>query len=340
MEHISVTYQHIAAILSFEVPNSTLEPILLDSNFNWDSMVIEGSRHLVLPAIYCRLKSKQLLHVLPTELKDYLEQFTAINRNRNTSLIKQVTSISELLNQHQIEHVFLKGSAMLVLECFEDQAERMVGDIDILVSQSQINSAFELLKRNGYDKTFGFTYEDQNFRHLDRLISDEALAAIELHSDLIVKPYQHLINIDDVLHSKVKVNHIAIPNTYYLSLHHILACQYNDLGFFYQRIHLKYLYDSVILNVHNNSVLLLHLLKHRYGQAYLALANCYFKEFDEISSTKRMRSYVNSHERYLSRPGYRKLKNAYMFIKKRLTLAFSNSSYRYHILKKIFLKKK
>ena len=111
MGNLAITYQHIANILSFETSNPKLEKDLSHPTFDWDAIVVEGSKHLVLPAIYCRLKAKQLLHVLPEELNTYLEGITSINRNRNESILKQVHSISQLLNEHHIDHVFLKGSA-------------------------------------------------------------------------------------------------------------------------------------------------------------------------------------------------------------------------------------
>jgi hypothetical protein len=190
MGNLAITYRHIADILSFETSNSQLETLLKDPSFDWNIIVVEGSKHLVLPAIYCRLKAKRLLHVLPVELETYLKDITSINRNRNASVLKQVQFIAQLLKKHHIDHVFLKGSALLALGCFEDNAERMVGDIDILVSKDQLTTAFELIKANGYNKTFGYAYETIGFRHLDRLISPLALAAIEIHSDLLIEKYK------------------------------------------------------------------------------------------------------------------------------------------------------
>jgi hypothetical protein len=342
--HTSATYQHIADILSLETSNQDLEATLSHPNFDWDTIVIAGSEHLVLPAIYCRLQSKQLLHLLPEELHTYLEELTSINRNRNKRLLNQVQSISQLFSQHQIDHVFVKGSALLALGCYEDNAERMVGDIDILVCKSQLKDAFELLKDNGYDKTFGFAYDNKGFRHMDRLLSEDMLAAVELHGDLFEDPYRDLIAVDAILKSKVYKNYIALPNTYYLSLHNILAYQLNDMGFFYKRIHFKHLYDSVILNTQNNTGLISELLDHKFGQAYLELAKCYFKEFSGISSTKRMLSYRKQHQNYITKPFYRKalrpMKQGYQFTKHRLQQVLFNPSYRIHALKKIFLREK
>ncbi len=297
MGHLAITYQHIADIISFETPNSQLVQRLNNPAFDWDAIVVEGSKHLLLPAIFCRLKSKHLLDLLPEDLKAYLEDISSINRNRNKAILKQVHFISKLLNEHNINHVFLKGSALLVLGCYEDNAERMVGDIDILVSKPQLQLAFELIKNNGYDKTIGFAYETIGFRHLDRLIAPKELAAIELHSDLLTMKYRDLIDINKVLSTKMIVGTIAIPTPYYLSKHQILAWQLNDKGHYYKAISFKSLYDSLILKAYSNNVLVINLLKFKFGQSYFGIAKHYFLSLQPYRSypLQKLRIYLSGY---------------------------------------------
>ena len=99
MNNLAVTYQHIADILSYDSDTSKLESILSQAEFNWDAIVKEGSKHLVLPAIFCRLKSKQLLHVLPTDLLSYLKYITELNRNRNSIVITKKISVERIKKQ-------------------------------------------------------------------------------------------------------------------------------------------------------------------------------------------------------------------------------------------------
>ena len=127
MGNLATTYQHIADILSYVSSRGALEKTLSNKDYNWDDIVIEGSKHLVLPAIYCRLKSKRLTHLLPEELHAYLEEITSLNSIRNTEIVSQIQSLSELLKAHNIEHVFLKGAALISSNYYDDIAERMLG---------------------------------------------------------------------------------------------------------------------------------------------------------------------------------------------------------------------
>ncbi|SDH01625.1 nucleotidyltransferase family protein [Winogradskyella thalassocola] len=343
MNNLATTYQHIADILSFDTPNSKLEKTISNSSFNWDSIVIEGSKHLVLPTIYCRLKAKQLLHILPEELIGYLEEITNINRSRNLRILNQVHTISHILNQNNINHVFLKGTALLVSGCYKDNGERMVGDIDILVEKSEVHNAFDILKNSGYNKTFGFAYKKKDFRHLDRLISDNELAAIELHSELLNKTHWPLMNMEFILNSKKIINTIAIPNTHYLSQHLILSWQLNDKGLYYNIISLKSIYDLLSIGTHKDNNIIQNMMNSKYGQSYLELAKYYFPEFSDITSNNYMKYRGFWHKIKMSFKPLRIIINciqlATIFITSRLYLVYSNRNYTKHIIKEKILKK-
>ncbi|RCW90273.1 nucleotidyltransferase family protein [Winogradskyella arenosi] len=343
MNPIISTHIIIANILSFEHPRSALANQLRDPHFNWDAIVVEGSKQLVLPAIYCRLKAKNLLNILPTDLVNYLEEITSINRQRNLSILAQVQAISKILKQHHINHVFLKGTALLALGCYEDNAERMVGDIDILVEKDQVQNAFELLKDSGYPKTHGFNYETKNFRHLDRLISDHELAAVEIHSELFKKKHWSIIDVESVLQTKMVTDNIPLPNLKYLSLHLILSWQLNDHGHYYNTCSLKSIYDILAIKMHKDRRLLDNLLNLKYVQSYFELAKHYFIDVSEISSNRYMRyrgkcHLLTSRNRSLQ-TGLTYLKSTLKFIGNRLHLLFTNTSYLKHIIAHKILKR-
>ncbi|MBC2844471.1 nucleotidyltransferase family protein [Winogradskyella flava] len=344
MANLADTYHHIAHILSFETQNNILEKRLNRPGFNWDSIVKEASKHLVLPAIYCRLKARKLLHVLPDDLNTYLDEITTINRNRNKSIIKQVHTLSKLLNKHSIEHVFLKGAALLVSGCYDNNGERMVGDIDILIEKSRLNHAFALINESGYDKTFGFAYEKINYRHLDRLISSKELAAIELHEELLNIPYRSLLDAKTVLNNKIFSDGVAIPSSLHLNKHQILSWQVNDKGYYYNGVHFKSLYDVISLKTYKHEVMMSRLCQSKICQAYFEIANIYFNEFTLDSPNERVSIRGLSHKitmKYrLLRIVVRCLKSSFLFISTRIYLIKSNKNYRKHLYCKIFLQDK
>ena len=109
---------------------------LLKSNaVDWDAVVKLSTAHYVFPALYCNLKRADFLKYLPSDLIDYMQHITDLNRERNKQIITQAKELNQLLLSNNITPVFLKGTCNIVEGLYEDIAERMVGDIDFIFSK-------------------------------------------------------------------------------------------------------------------------------------------------------------------------------------------------------------
>jgi len=254
MSRLRETYQTIADILSFTTSNTSLEATLSSTDVDWDAIVVHGSRQLVIPTLYSRLKQRQLLHLLPEDLDLYLHDITSQNRKRNKAILEEVTMLSTLFKKHHIEHVFLKGAALLASGYYEDIAERMIGDIDILVATKQLDKAFELLQQHSF-KPIAVTFGDKYFehKHLPRMTTNKFIAAIELHRKLFVTYTKKELSNALVLNNKRIQNDVFVPSTQNLIEHNILNHEINDDGYRYHRMNFRTVYDTLIL--HKNTFL-------------------------------------------------------------------------------------
>ncbi len=277
MSALAKTYQHIANILSFETSAHHLKQTLSDPSFDWDAIVKEGSKHLLIPTLYCRLVAKQLLDVLPKDLKQYLETITTLNRERNEAILSQVDALAHLFNKHHINHTFLKGAALLIQGSYDDIAERMIGDIDILVEHSQLDCAFNLLIQHDYQpiaQTLGSDFFEH--RHLPRLTTTHAICAVELHRKLFTSYTTPELQPANLLLQKRNIDHIYIPSQDHLLLHNILNAQINDKGALYNQIHFRSAYDSIsLLREYQDHI---PFLKKRYIQDYFNLIGLFFED--------------------------------------------------------------
>jgi len=162
--------------------------------------------------------------------------------------------ITKLFNKHNINHVFLKGTALLAGNYYADLGERMIGDIDVLVVPEQVQLAFDLIKNEGYkssETSFGHHFFGHSHRHLPRLVKDSAMCAIEIHKKVLVKPYIQYLDSSDILKDKRIVNEFTIPSKHHLFEHTILNLQINDQGNYYKFVNFRTAFDSVsILNKH------------------------------------------------------------------------------------------
>ncbi|WP_411893492.1 nucleotidyltransferase family protein [Winogradskyella sp. A2] len=335
MRNLAKTYQAIADILSFNSSNSKLEQTLLHPTFNWDTIVTEGSRHLVLPTIYCRLKAKELLHILPRELESYLENLTAINRNRNSAIIKQVQALSQLLNEHNINHVFLKGAALLASGYYQDNAERMVGDIDVLIQKNRLQDAFRLLQNSGYtarEETFGNIFFEH--KHLPRLTNSNHLCAVELHRKLFMTYKLSALDTKPILNKKDTKNNILIPCKRHLLLHAILNYQINDHGMQYKHVAFRPAFDTLVLLKDKHMDYSDDLFQIKPIKNYFKYLAIFFYEFHDIKPAlgTYAKKFYSFRLRNLKFDAFRiKLLRRYNFVRvlfHRLHMFLMNSEYR------------
>ena len=287
--HSYITIQHITAILKFEDNQPYLKSILGNyDETDWEKLVKIGSRHLVLPTIYCRLKQKALINVLPNDLNNYLLELTQINRNRNTAIFGQVKELSSLLRQQNIEHVFLKGIALISANYFEDRGERMIGDIDILVKETQLKEAASLLLRNNYEhkpSTFGKKYFE--YHHDECLISkDGGLAPVELHRYILHSHYDKFLISQNILSNKENHHDIFIPSKYHILENIILNSEINDYGYMYNTIGIRNMYDYICSTNNISKNILESLFKtSKFHALFIKKTHFYFNKFEGFNLT-------------------------------------------------------
>ena len=233
--------------INHEEKNKVLvEEKLKSLDVDWESIVKISTAHFVFPALYCNLKKANFLHYLPEELVNYMIHITDLNRERNQEIIEQAKEINDLLLANNITPIFLKGTGNLLEGLYDDIAERMVGDIDIIISKEDVLKAYKILKKNNYTSN---SIIFDSHRHLPRLIKSNKISAIELHKDFLENPHRSSFNflstIDSVL--KTDKNYSFLGDIDKMALN-IFSNQITDNGFEKGKISLRNYYDFIILS--------------------------------------------------------------------------------------------
>lgn len=338
------TMQLIADILCFNNNQAELSKYFKQTAINWDNIVVEASKHLMLPALYYKLKTKELLELIPPDLAEYLEEIAAINRGRNEVLLIEAREISEIFKNEDIDYVIIKGVALLAGQIFKDQSERMIGDMDILIPPTQIHKAYRLLEQQGYTENVGFNYQPKNYRHLSRQINPNRLAAIELHSDILIHKHRGLVDSHLILENKIEIDGINVPRFEDSIRIAIFSSQINNHAHLFSLMDMKTIYDCLSIGLQHNRELLKSLSNQKYSQSFLALSSVFFTEFRPFNTnsfSRMMRSYFcfKINHPKIGRFVHRTFTFLHSILL-RLNLLISNKSYRIHILKhKILVKK-
>ena len=119
-------------------------------NINFDNLMKLASRHLMLPALFFNINKKNVSYLFPEDFIEYIKNIYSINKARNTVLLNEAKELSELLYKNNINHIFLKGTALLLSNVFEDIGERMIGDIDFIIQHKDEQKVEKVLEKNNW----------------------------------------------------------------------------------------------------------------------------------------------------------------------------------------------
>lgn len=236
--------------------NSNKEEIktkIIDSQYFWDGIVELGSRHLILPAVYGNLKRKNILKLIPVDLERFLKDIYEKNGERNKKILLQIESLNDLFLKKNIDHIFLKGSALLLSNKFDVLNERMIGDIDILIRKQSILKARDLILKNGYkffNTEIDFTKGLIEKKHLTRMIHENQIAAVELHKEVLNGNKFRLLPSENLFSETVEIGRKKILNSKRLVEHITLNWRFNDYGVLKKTLSLRVVNDYI--NVSNS----------------------------------------------------------------------------------------
>lgn len=210
-------------------------------NQDFENIAKISSSHLVMPALYRRI-IKNDTNDIPVDFLKYIEKISKINNNRNLVLKSEIMKINNILERKNINHIFLKGSAMIMDNIYENCDERMVGDIDIIVKKNQLELAIKTLKKAGYINKSDYYFLEN--RHYPRLTKKNKLFALEVHTEILRSFHRKKINIQDVFENKrFSKNKIPIMGKKDMLMHLIYSSEINDYSYLTGNIHLRNIYD-------------------------------------------------------------------------------------------------
>ncbi|MBG7611731.1 nucleotidyltransferase family protein [Polaribacter sp. BAL334] len=327
-----------------------IESQLAAGTVDWEAVVKLSTAHYVFPALYLNLLRADFLHYLPEELVAYMEHITDLNRERNLQIIAQAKEINALLLANNITPIFLKGTGNLLEGLYEDIAERMVGDIDFIVSKEDYLKTINIIIDFGFEVVDKDSFQYPIFRHYPRLYNNKFIAAIEIHKELVKEKYKNEFNYE-IIKKGIQlfndVNIISYENQLKLT---IISSQINDNGFAFKSISLRNAYDVFLLSKKTDPKRATNVFNKLKEPLNCFLATCYFTmgniaclEYNESTKTK---SYINLFYLLISNDDLRNeinKKTSKKILKKELIELslkfFTNKQYRKWILKRVTDKK-
>lgn len=318
--------------ISLEIDSRMIiEKKLKHDDINWDVIVKLSTSHYVLPALYYNLKRQNFLHYLPQDLIEYFEYISDLNKKRNNQIVKQAKLLNNLLLANNVVPVFMKGTGNLLAGLYNDISERMVGDIDFIVSKEDYFKTISILKSDGYSHVSNNDYYYPLSIHYPSLKKENNIAAVEIHNELIEGNYQNefnysLINKDAQVINGFKV--LSYSNKLNLS---IMSNQIVDYGYDYYSFPLKNAYDVFLLSKKTNTIEAIKKFDNLYNPLNCFLASC-SKVFNNSPTlkyikTKKTNSYMLTFNKQFENLNYKKRRDKrvmiYLTIKYRITQLYN-----------------
>ena len=263
------------------------------SHINFEKLIKIASAHLMLPALFFNIHKKNLSCLFPEDFVDYIKNIYSINKARNEVLISEAKELSQLLHKNNINHIFLKGSALILSNVFEDIGERMIGDIDFIVQDKDKEKIKNLL----YNKNYCGLFPDSLFtffkpRHFPRIVQKNKTIAIEPHTELLSPGYRCVINSKELINDfKDEAKSIKTPSKSFLFDHCIYNLQINDRGLYNSNYSHRNIYDIFKINC-KNRLDIKNIKKDIYTKHYFLTINK-FEIFDINITSSLLSSYFD-----------------------------------------------
>jgi hypothetical protein len=319
-----------------------IEKQLQSDTINWDAFVKVSTSHYVFPALYCNFKRTNFLKYLPADLVQYMKYITNLNKDRNIQIISQVKELNRLLLANNITPMFLKGTGNLLAGIYEDIAERMMGDIDFIVSIEDYPKVIKLVREFGYSEVNKRKYYIPDPKHYRRLQKENNIAAIEIHTEILnSKKYRKEFNYSFVKNDSQVIDEVRVlsyANKLNLS---IISYQINDHGNNFKTMALRNAYDVFLLSKKTNAKAAINTLDKLSSPLNCFLATCdeVFNHLNslEYNKNKTTASYLSFFDRQFTdeektRSRHKRIK-IYLFLKGRLNVLFNSLLYKkYRVL--------
>ena len=214
-------------------------------DINFENLIKLASGHLMLPALFFNIDKKKVSYLFPEDFIAYIKNIHAINKARNTLLLAEAKELSELLYENNIKHIFLKGTALLLSNVFEDIGERMIGDIDFIIQHKDEEKIKKVLEKNNYcGKPYVRSFRFFIPKHLPRVVQKNKTIAIEPHLGLLISRYSWIFNSKVLMNDFIKgLKTLNTPSKSFLFDHCIYNFQINDAGFIITKHSHRSIYD-------------------------------------------------------------------------------------------------
>ena len=201
--------------------------------------------------MYLKFKAHDILPYLPKELHEFMNEIYELNLTRNKQILKQLNEINHILNENGIYPTALKGVGNLADHLYSNQGERIMGDIDLLVSEEDFLPSAHLLEREDYSISDLIDNDVKMFKHYPCLSKAGVPATVEIHRLPVDQPYMNWYNTKIIDTQKRRIDEQAsyfVLSDSHKVIHNFIHSQLCHWGNAYGIVSFRDIYDLYLLS--------------------------------------------------------------------------------------------
>lgn len=285
-----------------------------------DDLIWLCSNELVIPVLYLKFRKYGLLDVLPNEYVEQLQEIYELNLERNLKILEQMDEIGASLNHAKIAQVYLKGTGNLLDNVYSDVGERMIGDIDFLVTEKDFVKTTEILMGQGYLtplQTDGADILSPDHHHFPNLTKKDAPAVVEVHRVPVGAKYSKQFTSEMVFGERKSIpskTNVFVPSDKHKFILNFIHSQLSNSGHRHWIPSLRDFYDGYLLSKKANNKEVLDAVEEKTkARVFYYLINRTFdlKETESYVDDVQVKRYIKIYDWWQQHP---KLYNTYFGI--------------------------
>lgn len=248
-------YSLLGRILALDSIPSHRELIITgiqNNQIRWEGFVNLADHHLVLQSLYPKIRDHNLEVFFPEEAVNHLKYIFELSTERNLEIIQQSDRLTGVLRKNGITPLYMKGVGNILDGIHKYPGERILHDIDILVSEESYEFAAETLLNDGYKSNYQYNPEyKSNHRHYPILYKSGEPVYVELHWMPVGKSFSKYFNtkmiFEKAIHPTSRQDCLVMSDEHKI-IHNFMHAQLDHMSRFYAREFMRNLYDLHLLS--------------------------------------------------------------------------------------------
>lgn len=223
-----------------------------EENIQWEKLVSIADHHLVLQAIYPKIRDHKLEEYFPEVILEHLKYIFDLTTSRNLDVIKQVENLTAVLSKEGITPLYMKGVGNILDGLYKYPGERILHDIDFLVPEEKLLEAAEILQKDGYQSNYKWKPEfmKQN-RHYPILFKPGEPVYAELHWKAVNKIHEKDFTSELIFRNAkkpAKYPECLVMSDEHKIIHNFMHAEVASHSRIYAREFMRNLYDMFLLS--------------------------------------------------------------------------------------------